>query len=533
MTLKGNVILVLTFLVALIGAAGTTVFAGLHFVGQGRLDAIAGEARATGAAELPFLIAAKDIRLEAERIARAPNGASRAFDGLIADARSLARNNGMEPAAALLDRLEQDRRSGSATLAESADRLVVFAERRAETHAADLGGDTAWLRDANVVLKIMVLGFTGVGVLIALYGAVSLYRRIRDSVALVQRDIGALSDYASAGDQAGEAVELALRRDRRDEFGTVGAALSVLSGYLADGKVLARDEARRQQDRLAQAERLERATREFGARAGEIIRLVSAASVELEQTAQALTTAAGENSRQAANVVDAANRAAETVQRLAAASGQLDASVSEISREARESARVAQQAAEKSANADEVIDGLSGAALRISEIVGLINEIAGQTNLLALNATIEAARAGEAGKGFAVVAQEVKNLANQTAKATEEIAGQVDRVQEETRGAVAVIEAIRGTIRSMAVSAVTIASAVEQQGAATQDIGGNARAAAEGAAEVTASIEGVSRIAGETGTASTQVLQASGDLSRQAEDLRAEIERFIEEVRAA
>jgi len=531
MTLKGNVILVLTFLVALIGAAGTTVFAGLHFVGQGRLDAIAGAAGAAGAAELPFLIAAKDIRLEAERIAGAPNRSSGALADRIADARELARDAGLTDARPLLDRLENDRRAGAATLSESADRLVAFAERRAQAHVSNLGENTAWLRDANGILKRLVLGFTGVGLLIALYGAVSLYRRIRDSIALVQRDIGALSDYASARDA--DAVELALRSGRKDEFGTVGGALSALSGYLADGKALARDEARRQQEKLTQAERLERASAAFGARAGEVIQQVSAASVELEQTARALAAAAGENSRQATNVVDAANHAAETVQRLAAASGQLDASVTEIGREARETARVAQQAAEKSASADEVIEGMSGAALRISEIVGLINKIAGQTNLLALNATIEAARAGGAGKGFAVVAQEVKNLASQTASATEEIAAQVDRVQEETQSAVRVIEAIRGTVRSMAVSAVTIASAVEQQGAATQDIDDNARAAAEGTTEVTASIEGVSRIAGETGSASTQMLQASADLSRQAEDLRAEIERFIAEVRVA
>jgi len=182
---------------------------------------------------------------------------------------------------------------------------------------------------------------------------------------------------------------------------------------------------------------------------------------------------------------------------------------------------------------NETVQGLAEAAQKIGDVVSLINDIAGQTNLLALNATIEAARAGEAGKGFAVVASEVKTLANQTAKATEDIAGQVGRVQEQTQNAVGVIETIRHTINEMNKIASEIAAAVEKQQMATSEIGRNVREAARGVEEVTANIDGVSRIAEETGAASAQVHQASSELNQQAELLRATIERFITDVKAA
>ena len=165
--------------------------------------------------------------------------------------------------------------------------------------------------------------------------------------------------------------------------------------------------------------------------------------------------------------------------------------------------------------------------------MNLINDIAGQTNLLALNATIEAARAGEAGKGFAVVAQEVKNLANQTAKATEEISSQIGAVQEETQGAVGAIEKIRGIIGEVNDIATTISSAVEEQGVSTQEIARNVQQAAQGTQDVNSNIENVSRAAGETGAAAGQVLGASQEMSRQAEGLRGEVDRFLAEVRTA
>jgi methyl-accepting chemotaxis protein len=179
------------------------------------------------------------------------------------------------------------------------------------------------------------------------------------------------------------------------------------------------------------------------------------------------------------------------------------------------------------------VDGLAQAAQRIGDVVKLIQDIASQTNLLALNATIEAARAGEAGKGFAVVASEVKTLANQTAKATEEISNQISEIQGSTGETVSAIGAIGETIAHVDEIASAIASAVQEQGAATQEIAGNVQQASKGTAEITQNIAGVTQAASETGAASSQVLGAATDLSKQAEKLRGEVDSFLANIRAA
>jgi methyl-accepting chemotaxis protein len=179
------------------------------------------------------------------------------------------------------------------------------------------------------------------------------------------------------------------------------------------------------------------------------------------------------------------------------------------------------------------VKALAEAAQKIGDVVKLINDIAGQTNLLALNATIEAARAGEAGKGFAVVASEVKSLATQTAKATEDIANQVKAIQSATGDSVAAIEGITTTITRINEIATTVASAVEEQGAATKEIARNVQQASAGTTEVSRNISGVTQAAGETGAASSQVLGAASDLAKQGETLRAEVSRFLADIRAA
>ncbi|MCK4866914.1 MAG: hypothetical protein KAT39_02605, partial [Alphaproteobacteria bacterium] len=446
----GNVIRVLIFLIALIGSAGATVFGGLQLVQGVELAVIAKDATALEEAELPILIAARDLQVEAVRLTAGQSGAADRLENLIAATHGLLHGDESMETTNLLDRIDRERRNPSPALTDATNQLTAFAERQALEHVAKIRADTAWLDTANNILAWLVLGFTSVGLIIAVTGAVTLYRRIRDSIAFTQRDIGALTGYASAEHDENDKIDLTLAGDRHsDEFGEIGDSLGVLADFLVTGRRLARDEETRIAEQLRHAGRIAEISATFSDSAGEVIQSVSSASNELERTALSMTESADENSRQATNVAAAAAQAARNAQIAAAASEQLDEAVGEIGREAKHSAEIARRAVEDAGRTDEVIHDLSDAALRITEVVQLINDIAGQTNLLALNATIEAARAGEAGKGFAVVAQEVKTLANQTAKATEDISMQINTVQEETQGAGGAIETIRGTINEI------------------------------------------------------------------------------------
>ena len=218
---------------------------------------------------------------------------------------------------------------------------------------------------------------------------------------------------------------------------------------------------------------------------------------------------------------------------VAAAAEQLAASISEISRQVGLSSRMSGEAFQEARRTDGIVQDLARGAQRIGNVVELITGIAGQTNLLALNATIEAARAGEAGKGFAVVASEVKNLAHQTAKATEEIGTQIGQIQQATTDAVTAIQGIAKRIEEMSEVATSIASAVEEQGAATAEIARNVQQTAASAQDVSSNIIAVSAAANDTGAAATQVLSSAGTLAQQAEHLTAEVGSFVSGVRMA
>jgi len=579
MTLKAKVIIVLSLVVGMFAIAAGTVFVNLQ-IAQDSLDEAAADVRRTADLEVPFLMKIKEIKFDVVQVQQwlTDVAATRGMDGMddgfkvaaqfadafradVAEARGIAAKLGLKDAAALFDRIERDfgpyyengRRMAQTyvdygpaegnklmgqfdavaqKMTDSTDELVAFAEAHTQEGLDELVHHAGGIGEANARLLVLVGLLSGAALLFGIGGAFFLFRTIGGSIALVQRDIGTLSDYAAA-DLNATRVTLVIDKTRRDEFGIIGAALAVLADYLAKGKELAVAQLRQQEDRLRAAQRLEEVTAAFSDHAGEIIKVVSAASTELETTAQAMTASAEETSRQSAAVAAASTQASQNVQTVATASEELGASISEIGRQASQSAQIAGNAVRQAEDTNKTVRGLAEAASRIGEVVELINTIAGQTNLLALNATIEAARAGEAGKGFAVVAQEVKNLANQTAKATQEIAAQISAVQEETNGAVGAIEKIRTVIGEMADIATTIAAAVEEQNAATQEINRNVQQAAAGTDDVSSNIEGVSRAAEETGASSSQVLQASSDLNRQAERLRAEIERFVHEVKAA
>ena len=321
---------------------------------------------------------------------------------------------------------------------------------------------------------------------------------------------------------------------RKDEIGEMAGAVEVFKNKMIEAERL-RAEQQEAERRHAEQRKLDmqKLADQFETAVGEIVETVSSAATELEASAVTLTTAAERSEKLATMVATASGEASTNVQSVASASEQLTSSVSEISRQVQESSRVAGNAVSQAQKTNARVAELSKAASRIGDVVELINTIAGQTNLLALNATIEAARAGEAGRGFAVVASEVKVLAEQTAKATDEISQQISGIQAATQESVGAIKEIGDTIGLMSEISSTIAAAVEEQGAATQEISRNIQQAAQGTSQVSSNITDVQHGASETGSASSQVHSAARSLSGESNRLKLEVGKFLDTVRAA
>lgn len=319
--------------------------------------------------------------------------------------------------------------------------------------------------------------------------------------------------------------------ERDDEIGMALRNIQALQAKLGFDL-----ESKRDMEERAVAQRkadMRKLAGDFEAAVGDIIETVASASTELEAAAGTLTHTADSTQQLSVAVAAASEEASTNVQSVASATEELSSSVNEISRQVQESARVAREAVAQANRTNERVSALSQAAGRIGDVVELISNIAGQTNLLALNATIEAARAGEAGRGFAVVASEVKALAEQTAKATGEIGHQIDGIQTATEESVHSIKEISDIIGRLSEISSTIAAAVEEQGAATQEISRNVQQAAHGTQEVSANITDVQRGASETGVASSQVLSSAQSLSGDSNRLKLEVGRFLNSVKAA
>ena len=460
--------------------------------------------------------------------------------------------------------------NAAADLANIAQALMQAQSAEMEDLTAGVEGTVASSRNLNIGISIAALLL---GALAAYYIANGLSRPI---VAMTEA-MGRLADK----DWTTEVPA----RDRGDELGRMAAAVEVFKQAGIENERLQgeadaarreqeaeREAARRQQEaQAAEAkETLERRLREteesmrkaeaessaaraaaraeaeakrkaemqaladaFEASVKQVVQTVSGAAGQVQASSSALTGTADEANSQAATVAAASEQATANVQTVAAATEQLAASINEIARQVAQSAEMAERATERARATGATVDGLAHAASKIGEVVSLITQIASQTNLLALNATIEAARAGEAGKGFAVVASEVKNLANQTAKATDEIARQIQAVQGATREAVGAIQGIGRTIDEINQIATTIASAVEEQTSATKEISRNVQEAAAGTQEVSRNITGVTKSASETGQAAAQMQSAADALSRQADVLGTEVDRFVAKIRAA
>ncbi|TLZ31456.1 MAG: methyl-accepting chemotaxis protein, partial [Gammaproteobacteria bacterium] len=310
---------------------------------------------------------------------------------------------------------------------------------------------------------------------------------------------------------------------RNDEISQVAGSLQHFKDSLSAKKAADEAAAVEAEAKLRRSQRMDQIARDFEALIGDVINTVSSASSELEVSAGTLTSTADQSEKVTATVAAASEQASTNVQTVAAAAEEMASSVDEISRQVQDSARIAGEAVQQAARTND----------HVGELAKAISQIAGQTNLLALNATIEAARAGEAGRGFAVVASEVKALAEQTAKATGEISQQITGIQSATEDSVGAIKSIGDTITRMSEIASAIASAVEEQGAATREISRNVQQAARGTQQVSASIVDVQRGASQTGSASSTVLASAKSLSGESSRLKVEVGKFLDAIRAA
>ncbi len=417
---------------------------------------------------------------------------------------------------------------------------------------ADINNDVkASIADAistNLATKDILLKASGGGIVLSLILAILIGKTIVNPILGIRNRMQSLT----GGDKTSVVPFVA----NRDEVGQMAAQVEIFCKNALDLDRLnaeteqsrIRQEWEREEARKRQAEQeAEMKTRteaekrkamnelanSFEASVKGIVVGVSRAADQLQGLAETLASSAEETTRQASVVAAASEEASTNVQTVAAAAEQLSSSIGEIGRQVVDSARIANEAVLESDKSQKIMQGLASGAEKIGEVIQLINDIAAQTNLLALNATIEAARAGDAGKGFAVVAAEVKNLANQTSSATDEISGHVTTIQQASQNAVSAIKSIGSTIKDIDDIAGQINGAIDAQGQATREIARNVQEASTGTKEVSSNIVGVTQAANDSGSAATQVLNAAQQLGEQSKQLEREVEKFIATIRNA
>jgi len=371
---------------------------------------------------------------------------------------------------------------------------------------------------------IAIAGLVAVG--IASAGLVMMVRR-RICNPIV--DLTATMSQLAGGDVSREIPGV----ERSDEIGAMAAAVRVFKDNKFEADPPTAESEAENEVKMRRAGVLDGLTRALEAKVSELVGGLSSASATMEDTAQSMSSTASATKRQAAVVAAASERTSSNVQTVASATEELTSSIAEIGRQIAQSTQIATRAVDNARSTGDTARALAEGEQKIGNVVTLIQNIAAQTNLLALNATIEAARAGEAGKGFAVVASEVKSLAGQTAKATSEISEQIAAIQTASDQTVAAIKNVVDVIGEIDQIGVAIATAIEQQGAATTEISRSVQDAARGTQDVNTNISGVQRAADETGTAANQVLGAAEQLSSQSRELAGHVNRFLSDVRAA
>jgi methyl-accepting chemotaxis protein len=463
------------------------------------------EAHAKELANLKTLLAAADISAQrrTELVALA-DGYAGSFGELVASVNTrntkVAELDGltrsMEPVLAQL-------REGERSVAKAADEII----------------------DAQLDFVTRLLWTTIAGTLLTAIGASLLIgRSIARPIAGITRQMQRLGE--------GE-TDLVVEATGRNEIAEMGRSLLIFRDNLVAQRRLEAESQAARQAQVERAQRIADLTTEFQAGVVDILDTTARAAGEMESTARSLTQISSTARELSINAATGANEASTNVQTVASAAEELTASIREISRQVSVSSQSAGRTTALATDSETRVRELNDVALRIGDVVKLINSIAAQTNLLALNATIEAARAGDAGRGFAVVANEVKALAAQTAKATEEIGAQISAIQERTNGVVGAMSEIGGAIRGISEMTASVASAIEEQTAATQEIGRNVEQAAAGVEETNRAIAGVRNASEETGMASGGVLDASTQVAAQAEALGKRVRVFLEAVRAA